>query len=115
MHAKPVNYIQDGSGRDNYIIVNQGGFKNQDPRKEYRDRFKASLRGEARNDYYLQRRGYDISQPLGSPSKKMEIVNEEEFNNFLKSMTNNRPEEDFTGIMGSTHSSNMHQRHLSVD
>ena len=35
LHARPVNYVEDGSGRDGYIIVNQGGMKNAGRKKHF--------------------------------------------------------------------------------
>jgi len=54
LHSRPVNYIEDGSGRDSYIITGNGGLQRHSGKgKEYREAFKDSLRGWERNDWYL--------------------------------------------------------------
>lgn len=57
LHSRPINYSQDGTGRDTYIITGNGGLMHSPgPRKEYRHAFKDSLRSYQRNPFYLQQR-----------------------------------------------------------
>ena len=67
---RPKYYNQDGSGRDGYIMQNNGGFTNSsfnqvaiDPRIT----FKNALRQYQPNDDYLQRRRYDKKGVKHSP------------------------------------------------
>ena len=42
--SKSVNYRTDGTGRDSYINLGNGGFFNSGKKMEYREKFKSSLR-----------------------------------------------------------------------
>ena len=44
IHAKPVHYVCDGTGRDNYVHVNSGGMTSYGTNKDSRTAFKESLR-----------------------------------------------------------------------
>lgn len=54
LHSRPVNYPQDGTGRDTYIINGNGGLQlSPGPKKEFRHAFRDSLRDYQRNPFYL--------------------------------------------------------------
>ena len=56
--GRPTRYQQNGTGRDIYILTNNGGFENAGTgnSKDFRTAFKESLRGYKINDFYLSRR-----------------------------------------------------------
>ena len=49
LHSKPINYNQDGTGRDTYIMIGNGGLQRGWAGKEYRNAFKDSLRSYTKN------------------------------------------------------------------
>lgn len=59
IHSKPVKYYEDGSGRDYYIKVNNGGlgsYANLNISTESRSAFKKSLRTYEKIPFYLEKR-----------------------------------------------------------
>lgn len=59
IHSKPVQYKCDGTGRDTYVRVTNGGLNMQTQRvREYRQAFRNSLRGyqPIPSSYYLEKR-----------------------------------------------------------
>jgi len=58
IHSKPIQYPEDGSGRDYYIKVNNGGLSQTSKNNEYRMAFKNSLRNYNQIPFYLERRNY---------------------------------------------------------
>lgn len=55
IHSKPIMYPQDGSGRDTYVIIGNGGLTTSaTKRKEYRIAFKDSLRQWNKIPFYLE-------------------------------------------------------------
>ena len=59
LHSKPFHYPPDGSGRDKYVKINEGGLScGTGKRKHYVQSFKDSLRMNERNVNYLERRNY---------------------------------------------------------
>jgi hypothetical protein len=61
IHSKPVQYPEDGSGRDFYIKDTMGGFGSStriNHSNEYRQAFKKSLRTYDKIPFYLERRNY---------------------------------------------------------
>ena len=60
IHSKPIQYNEDGSGRDYYIKVNNGGLgsvANLNISTESKSNFKKSLRNYEQIPFYLERRG----------------------------------------------------------
>jgi len=72
LHSKPINYNQDGTGRDSYIMIGNGGLQKGWAGKEYRNAFKDSLRGYSKNQYYLQNRNYNTMKSQ-SPDRKQDM------------------------------------------
>ena len=57
IHSKPIQYPQDGTGRDTYVKTTNGGLINPNLKhREYRQAFKASLRSYNKIPFYLEKR-----------------------------------------------------------
>ena len=68
IHSKPVQYPQDGSGRDSYIKIDMGGLgMSPTKHREFKQAFKSSLRSYNKIPFYLERRNYG---PGGVTSKQ---------------------------------------------
>ena len=59
IHSKPIQYPQDGTGRDSYVKITNGGLSSETRKdREFRQAFKANLRTYGRIPDYLERRNY---------------------------------------------------------
>eukprot|EP00347_Sterkiella_histriomuscorum_P021455 403333917 len=85
IHSRSVNYRQDGSGRDSYIMHGNGGYSNSNKPQEFREAFKNSLRSYERNDSYIQSRKSSIIKKAEMHQSLMNIKSRIE-NNLNDSM-----------------------------
>jgi hypothetical protein len=59
IHSRAVGYRTDGSGRDGYIVSNNGGLSSGIRKfTDFKTAFKNSLRSDQPDVYYLHRRHY---------------------------------------------------------
>eukprot|EP00347_Sterkiella_histriomuscorum_P004546 403360052 len=68
INSKSIHYHSNGTGRDSYIMINQGGFQIENRAGEQNGSFYNGLRGYERNHRYLQQRS-------GSNSPTRQISN----------------------------------------
>jgi hypothetical protein len=66
--ARPVHYVSDGTGRDSYVVRNDGGLTNPNQPCDPRIVFKKNLRTYQPIGDYLPRRNYDLANLAAGPS-----------------------------------------------
>ena len=69
IHSKPIQYPQDGSGRDTYVKFTNGGLSNTNVKhREFMQRFKADIRTYQKIPFYLEKRNRGPNQRVNFSS-----------------------------------------------
>ena len=71
MHAKPLHYHSDGTGRDRYIGINEGGLAHNPSFVDWMSQHKKSLRNNPRSQSAYKKRG---GHELGHSKKPCEFT-----------------------------------------